>query len=82
MRVLLKLTWIEIKLLAREPVTLLFSFAFPVLVLVLLGGIFGDQHMKMGAYKGVKMMNWYVPIEAITRPMKAGTYQSIIFTPW
>ncbi|MBE3034237.1 MAG: ABC transporter permease [Actinobacteria bacterium] len=61
MRVLLKLTWIEIKLLAREPVTLLFSFAFPVLVLVLLGGIFGDQHMKMGAYKGVKMMNWYVP---------------------
>ena len=61
MRVLLKLTWIEIKLLARDPVTLLFSFAFPVLVLVLLGGIFGDQHMKMGAYKGVKMMNWYVP---------------------
>ena len=61
MRVLLKLTWIEIKLLAREPVTLLFSFAFPVLVLVLLGGIFGDQHMKMGAYKSVKMMNWYVP---------------------
>jgi len=60
-RVLLKLTWIEIKLLAREPVTLLFSFAFPVLVLVLLGGIFGDQHMKMGAYKSVKMMNWYVP---------------------
>jgi len=60
-RVLLKLTWIEIKLLARDPVTLLFSFAFPVLVLVLLGGIFGDQHMKMGAYKGVKMMNWYVP---------------------
>jgi ABC-2 type transport system permease protein len=60
-RVLLKLTWIEIKLLAREPVTLLFSFAFPVLVLVLLGGIFGDQHMKLGAYKGVKMMDWYVP---------------------
>jgi ABC-2 type transport system permease protein len=61
MRVLLRLTWIEIKLLAREPVTLLFSFAFPVLVLVLLGGIFGDQSMKSGAYQGVKMMNWYVP---------------------
>ncbi len=61
MKVLLKLTWIEIKLLVREPVTLLFSFAFPVLVLVLLGGIFGSQHMKHGAYEGVKMMDWYVP---------------------
>ena len=60
-KVLLKLTWIEIKLLVREPVTLLFSFAFPVLVLVLLGGIFGSQHMKQGAYQGVKMMDWYVP---------------------
>ena len=60
-KVLLKLTWIEIKLLAREPVTLLFSFAFPVLVLVLLGGIFGSEHMKQGAYQGVKMMDWYVP---------------------
>ena len=37
------MTWIEIKLLAREPVTLVFSFAFPILVLVLLGGIFGDE---------------------------------------
>ena len=37
MRVLFKMTWIEIKLLAREPVTLVFSFALPVLVLVVLG---------------------------------------------
>ena len=61
MKVLLKLTWIEIKLLVREPVTLLFSFTFPMLVLVLLGGIFGSEHMKQGAYQGVKMMDWYVP---------------------
>jgi ABC-2 type transport system permease protein len=60
-KVLLKLTWIEIKLLAREPVTLLFSFAFPVLVLILLGGIFGDQTMRHGAYRGITMMDWYVP---------------------
>lgn len=61
MKVLIKLTWLEIKLLAREPVTLVFSFAFPILVLVLLGGIFGDQPMEQGAYQGVKMMDWYVP---------------------
>lgn len=60
-RVLLKLTWLEIKLLAREPVTLIFSFVFPILVLVLLGGIFGDDHMHRGAYAGIKMMDWYVP---------------------
>ena len=59
--VLLKLTWLEIKLLAREPVTLIFSFVFPILVLVLLGGIFGDDHMHRGPYAGIKMMDWYVP---------------------
>jgi ABC-2 type transport system permease protein len=82
--VLLKLTWIEIKLLGREPLTLLFSFAFPLLVLVLLGGIFGDQHMKLGAYRGVKMMNWYVPafialviasIGTISLPVHLSTYR-------
>jgi ABC-2 type transport system permease protein len=60
-RVLFKMTWVEIKLLAREPVTLVFSFALPVLVLVVLGGIFGDQTMERGAYQGIKMMDWYVP---------------------
>jgi ABC-2 type transport system permease protein len=55
------MTWVEIKLLAREPVTLVFSFALPVLVLVVLGGIFGDQTMEQGDYQGVKMMDWYVP---------------------
>jgi len=60
-RVLFKMTWIEIKLLAREPVTLVFSFALPVLVLVLLGGIFGHERMDTGAYAGVAMMDWYVP---------------------
>lgn len=59
--VMLKLTWLEIKLLAREPVTLMFSFLFPILVLVLLGGIFGDERMGEGAFSGIKMMDWYVP---------------------
>ena len=61
MRVMLKLTWLEVKLLAREPVTLLFSFLFPILVLVLLGGIFGSERMDAGAFAGVKMVDWYVP---------------------
>ena len=82
--VLLRMTWIEIKLLIREPVTLVFSFAFPVLVLVLLGGIFGGQHMDGGAYAGLKMMDWYVPsyiglviasIGTVSLPVHLSTYR-------
>ena len=84
LKVLLRMTWIEIKLLVREPVTLVFSFAFPVLVLVLLGGIFGSQHMERGAYVGLKMMNWYVPayiglviasIGTVSLPVHLSTYR-------
>jgi ABC-2 type transport system permease protein len=83
-KVLLRMTWIEIKLLVREPVTLVFSFAFPVLVLVLLGGIFGGQHMDRGAYAGLKMMDWYVPgyiglviasIGTVSLPVHLSTYR-------
>jgi ABC-2 type transport system permease protein len=83
-KVLLRMTWIEIKLLIREPVTLVFSFAFPVLVLVLLGGIFGGQHMDSGAYAGLKMMDWYVPsyiglviasIGTVSLPVHLSTYR-------
>ncbi len=83
-QVLLRMTWIEIKLLIREPVTLVFSFAFPVLVLVLLGGIFGGQRMDSGAYAGLKMMDWYVPsyiglviasIGTVSLPVHLSTYR-------
>jgi ABC-2 type transport system permease protein len=35
-----KLSWIELKLLAREPIALVFVFAYPVVVLVVLSGVF------------------------------------------
>ena len=78
------MTWIETKLLVREPVTLVFSFAFPVLVLVLLGGIFGGQRMDGGDYAGLKMMDWYVPsyiglviasIGTVSLPVHLSTYR-------
>ena len=84
LRVLLRMTWIETKLLVREPVTLVFSFAFPVLVLVLLGGIFGGQRMDGGDYAGLKMMDWYVPgyialviaaIGTVSIPVHVSTYR-------
>jgi len=45
-RTLGKLTWVEIKLVLREPLTLVFSFAFPVVLLLVMGEVFG-QSMAM-----------------------------------
>lgn len=38
-----KLTWIELKLFGREPFALVFTFAFPLLLLVVLAGVFGTE---------------------------------------
>jgi ABC-2 type transport system permease protein len=43
MRLLAKLTLVEMKLFIREPISLVFTFAFPLVVLVVLFGVFGDQ---------------------------------------
>jgi ABC-2 type transport system permease protein len=42
MRAYLKLTWIETKLLWREPIGLFFTLAFPLLMLFLFGSIYGN----------------------------------------
>lgn len=84
LRVLLRMTWVELKLLVREPVTLIFSFAFPLLVLVLLGGIFGKHVELHGPIPGIKQMQWYVPsyialvtasIGTISVPVHLATYR-------
>lgn len=43
MRLLAKLTVVELKLFVREPISLVFTFAFPLVVLVVLFGVFGSQ---------------------------------------
>src|SRR4030065_533548 len=42
MQTLRKIAWVEVKLLVREPLTLVFTFAFPLLVLLVLGQVFGN----------------------------------------
>ncbi len=42
MRLVHRLAWVELKLFAREPVAVLFVFALPVVVLVVLTGLYGD----------------------------------------
>ncbi len=64
MRSLLKTTWVETKLFIREPVTVIFTFALPLMVLYVLGGVFGntpDSGGDVTVYGGYGATNWYTP---------------------
>ena len=64
MRSAARLGWLEIKLLIREPLTLVFSLALPLIVLLILGGVFGNTASAPGQpvfYRGVGPMSYYVP---------------------
>lgn len=43
MRSFRAMTWVELKLFVREPLTVLFVLVLPVVVLYILNGVFGDQ---------------------------------------
>jgi ABC-2 type transport system permease protein len=59
MRTLAKLSWIEVKLFAREPIAVVFAFAFPLVVLLVLAGVFGSQ--PDADFGGVAGVDYYVP---------------------
>ena len=61
MRALTKTTWVELKLFAREPTTVLFTFAIPFVVLFVLGGVFGNRPADPSVYRGFGILNYYVP---------------------
>lgn len=46
MKSLLKMTWMETKLFLREPVGVFFTLAFPLMLLLLFGSIFGNTPVK------------------------------------
>ena len=60
MKSLLKLTWVELKLFFREPLTMVFTFALPVVFLLVMGGVFGN-HPDPKYYRGVGAVNYYNP---------------------
>ena len=60
MRVLGRLTWLELKLFLREPLTVLFALVLPLMVLFVMGGVFGNQ-ADVGLYRNVGAMDYYVP---------------------
>jgi ABC-2 type transport system permease protein len=58
MKTLAKLVWIEVKLFAREPIAVVFAFAFPLVVLLVLAGVFGEPDTALGGFTGI---DYYVP---------------------
>jgi ABC-2 type transport system permease protein len=53
---------VELLLLLREPVTLVFALALPVVNVVVLGGVFGDQPDPTGTvFRGVGGSTYYTP---------------------
>lgn len=64
MQTLVKLSWVELKLFMREPLTVMFSLALPLIMLFVLGGVFGNEPSQPGeqlVYRGVGPMTYYVP---------------------
>lgn len=59
MRTLVKLSWVELKLLLREPLTVLFSLALPLMILYVLGAAAAGASAR--DYRGVAAMSYYVP---------------------
>ncbi len=57
MRTLAKLSWIELKLIAREPLVIVFLFAYPLVVLVVLSGVF---HKGDPAFGGADPADYYL----------------------
>jgi ABC-2 type transport system permease protein len=52
--------WIEIKLFLREPITVAFTLALPLLFLFVLGGVFGNTPSR-DVYGGHGPLDFYVP---------------------
>lgn len=64
MRTVARLSWVELKLFLREPLTVVFSLILPLIILFVLGGVFGNDSAEPGAevvFRGVGAMTYYVP---------------------
>jgi ABC-2 type transport system permease protein len=55
-----KMVGVELKLLLREPLTVIFALALPLITLFVLGGVFGNTP-EVGYYAGVGAMDFYTP---------------------
>jgi ABC-2 type transport system permease protein len=61
MKSLSKLTGIELKLFIREPVNLVFTLILPLMILIVMGEVFGGAADVSDMYRGVNAMDYYIP---------------------
>lgn len=64
MKALRKLSWIELKLFTRDPLSLVFTLALPFFFLIVLNGVFGNEVETDPAedvWRGVGPADYYVP---------------------
>jgi ABC-2 type transport system permease protein len=81
MKNLAKLTWVELKLFAREPFAVIFTFAFPLIVLLVLMGSFNADDDGFG---GARPADYYLAsyvgvvigtVGLIALPVHIGSYR-------
>jgi ABC-2 type transport system permease protein len=77
MRTLVKLSWVELKLFVREPITVIFTLALPVIFLFVMGGVFGNEADTgdggMVVFRGVGPLDYYIPAYFALVMMAIGT---------
>jgi ABC-2 type transport system permease protein len=57
-----KMSWLELKLFGREPLTVIFTLALPIILLFILGGVFGNTPDPEGVvFRGRGPIDFYVP---------------------
>jgi ABC-2 type transport system permease protein len=64
LKVLRKLTWVELKLFARDPISMVLTLALPLFFLIVLNGVFGNEPELDPAedvWRGVGPADFYVP---------------------
>jgi ABC-2 type transport system permease protein len=88
-RLLRKLAWVEAKLFIREPLSMIFTFAFPLFMLLVLAGVFGNDidasdTESLKAWRGVGPVDYYAPayvalvmasIGLIAMPLRFASYR-------
>ncbi len=83
MILVLRIAWLEAKLLLREPVTVVFTLGLPVVMELVMGGVFGND-ASPDFYRGVGAMDYYMgayvglvvaALGLITLPTHIATYR-------
>ena len=58
MRAVAELAWVELKLFAREPLTVLFVLVLPIVVLYVLNGVFGSAPRDPKVWEGLDAVSF------------------------